>query len=1501
MKKFRYVGLIILLVMVFCLALTACGKNTLTEIKLNTDNVKKQFTIDDEFTYDGLVVTAYYSVSGSEVVTDYDVTTPDMTSAGEKTVTVTYQDKTASYRITVSKPAVVEPERELQSISLNTDNVQKVFTAGDTFNHDNLVVTAHYNVAPLTEVITTGYSVSTPNMEVAKTHTVTVTYMGKTAQYQITVNEASIVEPERELQSISLNTDNVQKVFYVGETFSYEGLVVTANYNVAPLTEIVTEYTVNATEIDMSVAEQKTVVVTYMGKTAQYEITVKHPALTGITVDVSGATTVFTMGSEFSYAGIVVTAHYENDTTQVITSGYDVSTGELDMNEPGTYTITVTYETKEATYQVTVKAATLERIEVNADGATTLFYVDDEFTYEGIIVTAYYSDESSNPVTGYQVSTPDMSMAAEEVTITVTYQGKTATYSITVKEPALTGITVDESGAKLVFFVGDEFTYDGIVVTAHYENNTSEILDASAYQVSTPNMNEAATVTVTVSYQGMDATYEIEVKAVELERIEVNADEAKTEYIVGDQFTADGIVVTAYYNNGTSNTLGVEDYQVSEPDMNEATTVTITVTYQGKSATYTITVREPTLTGITVDKGSAKVEFYIGDEFTYEGIIVTAHYENNTSKILEAGEYQVSAPDMTQAAETATVTVAYQGEKATYTVTIVEPALTGISVDASGAKVKFYVDEVFTYNGLVVTAHYENGYSKIIEQGNYEISTPDMTTTGDKQVTVQYNGMEDKYTITVEYKIFAEAYNGQDLRLEAEESWLQGGLKSAGTYVGGINSGDKLTFMFNSTAEAKVELYLSMGHARDVADAFYIYVNDPDCESPYTIGITNTGGWTTMKEFFIGRASLVEGRNTIVIVANSKDINIDYLLISPDSSANPDMVLDYIEVDTTGAKTEYFVGDKFSYEGIVVTAHYENGTSATIEKGYEVSTPDMSTEGTKTVTVTYGEKDVTYQITVSYKVFAEEYNGESIIYEAEDSTLEGGLLAENDSSVSGGKRVSAIGKDDKLTFKFKSNVAETVELYLAMGRMETVPNAFFVYVNDPECATQYSVGIENTGGWTVMKEFFICRVDLVVGLNTIVIVSNSVGINLDYLRVAPDSSSDPGLVLERIEVDTSKATTAFNIGEAFSTEGLVVKAWYSNNTYDIVTDYETDTPDMLTTGIKTITVTYKDKSATYEITVKDPSVPDPEWAMTKISLGVEGESKVYLVFSGTYVSYNQADLQSTLYAALQWDIKQDTWATPSSAPDRIFVYGEGTWEIKMEITVGSLNNFFQVGRYFIDKTNPDNDKVGLYADKWTIGESVELGSYTYEFCSDTFYGTLTFRINKKASEEVPTYDGASELTLEAVDSVNHSGSLQGSFIGGLSSGNTISYTIQSSDEFTNVAVYMYLHAGNWNGWDLAGMLNNAFSIWVNDTEYGPFSWNGDNNKKDYLIGNINIPKGEVTITIKMGSDVANNFNFYYMKLVPTNGEVESELEGINTEAATVLYVEDIIAKKNEID
>ena len=102
---------------------------TLERIRLTTEDVKKDFVYEDEFTYEGLVVTAIYSDGAAKTVTKYEVIKPDMKHIGRQDVFVVYEDVFAEYHVTVEhspKSVISEVAEWLYADIQEDDNGFKV-------------------------------------------------------------------------------------------------------------------------------------------------------------------------------------------------------------------------------------------------------------------------------------------------------------------------------------------------------------------------------------------------------------------------------------------------------------------------------------------------------------------------------------------------------------------------------------------------------------------------------------------------------------------------------------------------------------------------------------------------------------------------------------------------------------------------------------------------------------------------------------------------------------------------------------------------------------------------------------------------------------------------------------------------------------------------------------------------------------------------------------------------------------------------------------------------------------------------------------------------------------------------------------------------------------------------------------------------------------------------------------------------------------------------------
>ena len=216
----------------------------------------------------------------------------------------------------------------------------------------------------------------------------------------------------------------------------------------------------------------------------------------------------------------------------------------------------------------------------------TEYFLGDTLDTSGMTVTAIYNNGTTKDVTADATVDVATLTTAGTVTVTVTYGGKSDTFEVEVTPVVVESIAVT-APTKTHYFVGDTLNTVGMTVTATYNNGTTKDVTADA-TVDVTTLTTAGTKTVTVTYDGKSDTFEVELIPVVVESIAVTAP-TKTEYFVGDTLNTAGMTVIANYNDGTTKDV-TADASVNVTTLTTAGTVTVTVTYDGKSDTFTVNV-----------------------------------------------------------------------------------------------------------------------------------------------------------------------------------------------------------------------------------------------------------------------------------------------------------------------------------------------------------------------------------------------------------------------------------------------------------------------------------------------------------------------------------------------------------------------------------------------------------------------------------------------------------------------------------------------------------------------------------------------------------------------------------------------------------------------------------------------------------------------------------------------------------------------------------------------
>ena len=163
-------------------------------------------------------------------------------------------------------------------------------------------------------------------------------------------------------------------------------------------------------------------------------------------------------------------------------------------------------------------------------------------------------------------------------------------------EKTLQSISISQKPSKLTYLEGESFDKTGMVVTASYDNGTSETV--TGYQVS-GYTSTPGTKTITVTYGGKTASFTVTVTAKSVSSISMKSNPSKTTYLTGESLNLTGAKITVKYNNNTQEDIAVTSAMVSGYNADKTGSQTLTVTYQGKTTHFTVTVSSRVPSSIT--------------------------------------------------------------------------------------------------------------------------------------------------------------------------------------------------------------------------------------------------------------------------------------------------------------------------------------------------------------------------------------------------------------------------------------------------------------------------------------------------------------------------------------------------------------------------------------------------------------------------------------------------------------------------------------------------------------------------------------------------------------------------------------------------------------------------------------------------------------------------------------------------------------------------------------
>ena len=500
---------------------------------------------------------------------------------------------------------------------------------------------------------------------------------------------------EDKISSLTL-TPPTKTSYALGEELNLDGMVAKLNYSDKSVGT--TAYTVSG--YDKTKVGKQTVTVSYGDYSANFDVTVNGISSIEVTPPTK---TTYLEGQDLNTDGMVVTAVTSDNQRITVPAGYSVR--GFNKTKLGKQTITVTYQGLSTEFEVNV--ISVKSIELTKPTKLEYKYGESLDT-SGMSVKAIYDDNQSEVIkSDYSVTGYDKTKSGTQ-TITVTYRNQTATFDVTVAEPVITKFEITTPPTTTEYYVGQDLKTDGMVVTVTFEDESTKT--TTAYTLSGYDKNTVGAQTVTVSYKGFSATFDVTVK--EVEKVEISDVTVEDKTYDGKPIEYSGTATSDNYNgdyeyiwekaDGTvldSAPINAGSYKlvVKVSDETFAHTGSKEIPFNINKAALTITAENK-----SIAFGMNAPEFTCKADGLVDGDTISATYSCDYTVESPIGDYAIIPTDCTFTS----------GSKDNYDITYVNGTLT--VKEAQKVEINGVTVENKTYDGIAVQ------YSGTAESADYD-------------------------------------------------------------------------------------------------------------------------------------------------------------------------------------------------------------------------------------------------------------------------------------------------------------------------------------------------------------------------------------------------------------------------------------------------------------------------------------------------------------------------------------------------------------------------------------------------------------------------------------------------------------------------------------------------------------------------------------------------------------------------------------------------------------
>lgn len=718
----------------------------ITSMNVITNTVAKKINVGETLDTSALELSVEYADGKSEIVpaTSLTIGTIDTATYGVKNLEITYQGVTIQYPIEVVG---------MVSLEVNPgsyDAKVKVFTMYTT-----PAITAVLTYSDGTEKALTAADLTVGELNVTTVgkQSFTVSYAGLSTSVEVEVVG---------VESLTILPNTVASEILLGQTFSTSDIKANVTYTDGT-TDVISAEGLTLGSIDTSVAGEQALTVSYLNKFIQH--TVKVCSITSLRVE--GVNRVVAAGQKIDLTGMKVYGVY-NDTEEtevLLTSGVTTNVDSLDINSEEDKTLVVSYNGVNANVVISTTAPELVGVEIR--GYDKYVILNGTYNKNKVNVYAVYANGTSEKVTGFTMNDIATGVAGTfKLTVSYTEDGVTKTAEADVEVLPVTALHVN-GAFNLITKRGEALDISGlkfVVVYSAGEFVEYRVIQASDVTVETPDTSVKGDHTFKVSYLGAETNVKYYVKGVE--SIAILGGSVDSALRAGYAVDYSDLYLNIVYSNGDREQIKASDLKGVTYSGTDVNSSTFGVTYEGKSASMSLTLIKVTkisalnntipalvLQGSVVDFSSMKLSVYYENGDVYLVPFTDSHLKVDLSK------FDINTPDTygisfiyNDGISVNPLTITGNPYDFDTSVNIIVRGIVGVEIVEGSVFNKTYKDKKVDTSGISVKVTYDDGTYIYVNRNNpaLTVGTVDTSKVGKTKLEVVFSGVKGSMEITVE-------------------------------------------------------------------------------------------------------------------------------------------------------------------------------------------------------------------------------------------------------------------------------------------------------------------------------------------------------------------------------------------------------------------------------------------------------------------------------------------------------------------------------------------------------------------------------------------------------------------------------------------------------------------------------------------------------------------------------------------------------------------------------